>query len=516
MSTGRTTQRLDHSFSQSVGAGMRSVFGGKGRTYFLLRHMTNSLSHRYGEEQPIIIDYVELGRDPKCQVRFDNDLNTVSRRHAAILKEGNSWVIKNLSLKNPTLVNGRPVNRQWFLNSGDEIQLSMEGPKIGFVIPSNSSVSSIPLTQRLNLFRRQALLPYKRALFALSIVFLLTISGLSAWLYKLNDQNNQLTQQLVQAVKDGKTVSGNVDSLRSAQANVVRENETLRGDIRRLQGNLNNSRKKMEEKFKKMEEDNAKAKKSLGNSTTSEEIASAFRQFYKDVYFIRATRLYVEYDGDEAEIEYPMTATGFLLNDGRFVTARHVVEPWAFIEDGDEFNTVLNAVVNNGGTVFIDFEAVSGGGPKLTFSSKMFTCDRSKDESYHITDYESDKPVLLTTGRLDDGADWAYWRTSYRGGISIDPGASQNLPGGASLRILGYPFGLGVDNAIEPIQSSVETASSTKQNDMIVVTGAGVEPGNSGGPAFYEVNGQYTVIGIVSVKASSIGLLVPISNIQNR
>lgn len=508
---------MDHSLRQSVGAGMQSVFGRGGRTYYVLRHLTNSTLHRAGEEQPIIIDYIELGRDPKCQVRFDEGLNTVSRRHAAIMKEGNNWVIRNLSDKNPTLVNGRPVNKQWFLNPGDQIQLSMEGPKIGFVMPSNSSVSSIPLTQRLNLFRKQALLPYKRALTVLSAVFLATVLGLSFWLYRINEANNRLNTQLVGAMADAQRLEGDVDSIRTRFAE---ENKDLKSEVKRLQGRVSSASKEMSAKYKEMQE-LQKKQMDLARATgvvTSEEVAASFRPFYKDVYYIRATRLVAIMDGEKETLDdYPLSGTGFLLSDGSFVTARHIVEPWLYFDtnDPDPLDVVLNILINNGGDAYIEFEAFSYGGNTLTFTTKNFKSNKSRDESLTITNPESKKPVLVTHANFNDGMDWAVYRTTRTGNIQADTKISRALPNGAELVILGFPFGMGTSKEIEPIQSTVKTASGNLENNVIVVNGSGIEPGNSGGPAFYlTADGQYKAVGVVSAKASSYGFLVPIGNIR--
>ena len=167
----------------SVGAGVAAVFNATGRQYYILEHKTESLYHHAGESQKIIVDQVELGRDSACQVRFDESFETVSRRHAAIVKEGENWKIIPLSQTNTTLVNGQVINGETVLNSGDEIRLSSRGPLMGFIIPQGkqSLVSSIGMTERLSLFRQQALAPYKRALWILTILFILAIAGLVAW-----------------------------------------------------------------------------------------------------------------------------------------------------------------------------------------------------------------------------------------------------------------------------------------------------------------------------------------------
>ncbi|MCR4860724.1 MAG: FHA domain-containing protein, partial [Bacteroidales bacterium] len=142
---------------------MKSIFGGEGRRYYTLVHKVSSQYHKAGESQPIIVDEIELGRDPACQVRFDENFPTVSRRHAAIVKDGDNWKLIQLSQTNTTYLNGHPVQKEWYLQNGDEIQLSTNGPKLGFIIPEGKKglVSSIGLTARLNLFRQQALRPYK-------------------------------------------------------------------------------------------------------------------------------------------------------------------------------------------------------------------------------------------------------------------------------------------------------------------------------------------------------------------
>ena len=167
----------------SVGAGVAAVFNASGRQYYILEHKTESLYHHAGESQKIIVDQVELGRDSACQVRFDEAFETVSRRHAAIVKDGENWKIIPISQTNSTIVNGQPIQGERVLNSGDEIRLSSKGPLMGFIIPQGkqSLVSSIGMTERLSLFRQQALRPYKRALWLMAILLMVAITGLVAW-----------------------------------------------------------------------------------------------------------------------------------------------------------------------------------------------------------------------------------------------------------------------------------------------------------------------------------------------
>ena len=182
----------------SVGAGVGAIFNGSGRSYYILEHKTSSKYHTAGESQKIIIDQIELGRDASCQVRFDESFETVSRKHAAIVRDGNNWQLIHLSNSNPTLVNGRPIQGSYYLQSGDEIQLSVGGPRLGFIQPQGKQglTSSIKLTERMNLFRQQALRPYRRAIWALSALLIAAIIGFGGWNYKLSLDNQALRQEM--------------------------------------------------------------------------------------------------------------------------------------------------------------------------------------------------------------------------------------------------------------------------------------------------------------------------------
>ncbi len=193
-----TQNNYKRTVAGSVGAGVGAIFNGSGRTYYILEHKTSSKYHSAGESQKIIIDQIELGRDASCQVRYDESFDTVSRKHAAIVRDGNNWQLIHLSTSNPTLVNGRPIQGTYYLQSGDEIQLSVNGPRLGFIQPQGKQglTSSIKLTERMNLFREQALRPYRRAIWALAALLLLVILGFGAWNYKLHLDNQALRQEM--------------------------------------------------------------------------------------------------------------------------------------------------------------------------------------------------------------------------------------------------------------------------------------------------------------------------------
>ena len=198
------TQTYKRSLAGSVGAGLSSVFNAGGRTYYILEHKVSSQYHRAGEAQEIIVDQIEIGRDPKCQVQFDENFKTVSRRHAAIVRDGDNWKLVQLSNTNQTFLNGHPVANEWYLQNGDEIQLSVNGPKLGFIVPSGnkSKTGSIALSRRLSLFRQQALKPYKTAMAIMATIIFLLIAGGVSWGIYDHKQDSKREQALIEKIDE--------------------------------------------------------------------------------------------------------------------------------------------------------------------------------------------------------------------------------------------------------------------------------------------------------------------------
>ena len=222
----------------SVGAGVAAVFNASGRQYYILEHKNESLYHHAGESQKIIVDQVELGRDSACQVRFDESFETVSRRHAAIVKDGDNWKIVPISQTNSTLVNGQPITGEQILNSGDEIRLSSKGPLMGFIIPQGkqSMVSSIGMTERLSLFRQQALRPYKRGLWALTIILILAVGGLVGWNLWQAEQYNAKMVELEESMAANDEVIKNLnEELVNAQNESSAERERIEAELEAAQ-----------------------------------------------------------------------------------------------------------------------------------------------------------------------------------------------------------------------------------------------------------------------------------------
>lgn len=70
---------------------------------------------------PINKNQVVIGRDIKCDILLLND--SISRRHAEIVRDGSGWKIRDLSSSNGTFVNGQAVTGSQLLSEGDSITL---------------------------------------------------------------------------------------------------------------------------------------------------------------------------------------------------------------------------------------------------------------------------------------------------------------------------------------------------------------------------------------------------------
>jgi len=490
--------------TNSIKTGLSSVFGGSGKQYYVLEHKISSQYHKMGESQEIIIDSIELGRDPKCQVRFDDSFSTVSRRHAAIVKDGEKWKLVQLSKTNPTFLNGNKVGKEWYLQNGDDIQLAIGGPRLGFIVPTgkNSTIGSIGLSRRLSLFRQQALRPYKQAITALSIVLFLAVGGLTGFLIlKDNEHKGALARweresEMQDSIRNERFIEVNAQLARADSVNAA-----LKRDMERRIASLQNAIPPA-------------ADVSVRPSQNSEQ---AVRACEPHVYHIRSSKIVMTLGNETQEVEYGWLGTGFMLNDGRFVTARHVAEPWFFFVEGGEVDQsmlFLNKVANNGGKVVAHFTAYSSSGESFSFKSEQFVCNRRQDVAR--MDDEDNATVKLAT--LGD-TDWAYFKRTGAQGLKHDKRKSTSVERNVELIILGFPLGLGANSPtdIVPQQSSGTTTANGLTNGVILTANSSYEQGNSGGPVFYaDPSGNLSVVGIVSAGAGrSTGFIVPIAAIDN-
>lgn len=467
MAKGNKTARKN--FSQTI----KNVVTRKASDTVILKYLNNSRDYKMGQDQTIASDHIVIGRDSTCEVRFSDKYDTVSRIHASISKQEEDWELKNLSKSNPTLINGTPVKKSWYLSSGDVIQFSFEGPKIQFSVPSPSEKKSIPWSV---VIKEQVIRPYKKYVVAASVFFTLVISSLA---YVI--------------VKQGQTIDEQIADIEVIKAATKKQSEVSQTSLDSIR-----------EVYEKEIEREKKANRPIG-----EKIAP----YFNDIWYIYATGVATEFEG-EAEYydNFNWSGTGFLLDDGRLVTAGHVIKPWLFgVSDEDTANMWLNLLDHGGGEVRVDFIAISPDGKKISFSTNDASISRSRNsEEFEI------EGNVYELKEVEWEHDWAWIQTKYKGKLSASYTTSNKLDISNKLHILGYPYSLGVsENGMTPLYSSSDVSTKGLSDGMIQLTNRNFEQGNSGGPALFEENGKLKVVGIVSSGiGSSLGYLVPISKVK--
>lgn len=584
------TQSYKRTLAGSVGAGMGALFNASGRTYYILEHKTETKLHHLGESEKVIVDQVELGRDSSCQIRFDDSCETVSRKHAAIVRDGDGWKLIPLSQTNATLVNGQRVDSEYKLSSGDEIRLSSRGPILGFIVPQGerSLVKSIGMTERMNLFRKQALRPYKTALTVLAVLLVLAIAGFVA--YGIYSQKNieQLTGEVDEQKKElidakeklneaNKAAQDAQEAAQKAQEEADRLKE--QADATQEQIEQANSRawaaqQKAKETQQALEEArqtataaetafedaNAALSAISGEEFVTEEEAPALfsdvTDCYNAVYYIKMNDIVI-YDYNNKEwarfnTENKIGGTGFLLNDGRFVTARRVIEPW-FYEDYkngvigyDSKNNKwtyadLQFCVNNGCKVVANCTAYSPSGASFQFKNtdlKMYPLAQQNAsilESWRVK-VETYTPNFRVRSIINKTTvKKLYWYTTvYRhdwasmakndqlnsvNGLAFSNSVSRNPQSGVEVSILGYPLKIGFSDSqsINPInKSNTINVSGLNDMDIIELASRRYQEGNDGAPVLQNIDGIWTVIGVLShTDSADRDVVTPIKNTLN-
>lgn len=493
----KTTQ-FRRTVSGTLNSGISSVFGSEGRRYFIIEHKDDSSLHSRGEQQKLIVDEVFIGRDPKCQVRIDEKFGTVSREHALIVKDGENWKLIHRSQTNQTYVNGQQIYGEYVLQNGDEIQLSSNGPRLGFIVPQGeqSLVKSIGLTARLNLFRQQALRPYKTALAIISTVALLAIGGLIAW-------------NIIAGKNYEKKFANLMRELDSKRDTTIYQEKIIN---RYLGGKSSNGGKLV----------NLDGGRGAGDEISyPETVSGELAEFENAVFFVRMTDITMTYGDVTSTFPFGKSApcaAGFINSDGYFITARHVIEPWAYFYDLDDLQdpyTQAAIIQYLGGTIDATIVAESKNGDRRTYHYTDFTVNKSREEEVETTATDNNN-MNYKIRKAFSNNDYAYLKTNTKSNLVMDRQFCDQIPAGTQLDILGFPLSMGGDkNNIRPQYTFAHTSNSGLYHGQIAVTGFNAENGNSGGPVFCKKDNKYYVVGVVSSSLGNHGgIIIPVSSIK--
>lgn len=122
--------------------------------------------------------------------------------------------------------------------------------------------------------------------------------------------------------------------------------------------------------------------------------------------------------------------------------------------------------------------------------------------------------LSITRATGAGGSDWAYVNTGKTGSIPADASLSSSLPAAAKLEIMGYPQGLKATGG-SCLYGSCQTANRGLNGGLILISAKNYEHGNSGGPVFYNDNGKYKAVGIVSFSIfDNMGGMTPLCNLR--
>ncbi|MDG1279300.1 MAG: FHA domain-containing protein [Algoriphagus sp.] len=507
--------------TQALSTGLK-ILSGQDVPVYTLEYLTPTKKHAQGSFEKIVIPYIELGRGPKCAVSFGEDFPTVSRRHASIAREGKEAKIKNLSATNPLLINGRPVNREFFLSSGDEIQLSLEGPRMRFNT-SASGTSKMGFTNKLNLVIQQAIKPYKSVAIFLFAIFLLSTSGLSYAL--LNAFTKLEIQETISSAQADELVKLNQENQGFAEK-IIKNNDDFKNQINRI--NISNLREREENEARLLaiQTEMEKVADSLSKLNVPEDFSIFVGDVQKNVlaiYFVSAS---LTFQGSELWDETPTDpqcmCTGFMLDGGKFVTARHCVDIFAS-EVQPEYEEDINQIdffSNSGGNLTVTFRARSfDGSIDFTFTNKDMIQDFSRDELYRVS--LDDVDGVVRVANFHNGSDFAYKQINLIGGLNYSPQASISLETARELHVLGYPDGVRfrADGDMRPdYNKGIVRRTGLTEGVIRGIQGA-ERGGNSGGPVFILQEDGPAVIGIVTGAMSFAGeevfqVYTPISTVN--
>jgi hypothetical protein len=107
------------------------------------RHLDGACS---GEVHIVRKDFATIGRHPSADVRFDPDRDLdVSGRHAAVFRQGDDWVVRDLGSTNGTWVNGVRIKGDQVLAPNDVLRFGSGGPQLVFR-PASGALPTVPVT----------------------------------------------------------------------------------------------------------------------------------------------------------------------------------------------------------------------------------------------------------------------------------------------------------------------------------------------------------------------------------
>lgn len=242
----------------------------------------------------------------------------------------------------------------------------------------------------------------------------------------------------------------------------------------------------------------------MGKSSEPEVTVQAIDECYSSIYYVKVNDISV-YDTNRNLVfsyntEDKIVGTGFMLNNGRFVVARRVVEPWAFSEGGlvgyDQENRAwrysdLSAL---GYDIVTNCTAFTSAGTSFQFRNT----DCNKDQANMQNDW-------MTIAKAE--------QLSTVPGLAYDAAWGNNPKYGTECSLVGYTKGADIQNLKVSTFSNAINVSELNKDQVIELSSRRWTDGLSGAPALIQQDGRWVVIGILSNSHNSQrDIVIPIGN----
>lgn len=206
--------------------------------------------------------------------------------------------------------------------------------------------------------------------------------------------------------------------------------------------------------------------------------------------------------------------TGFLTTDGRFVTARHVAEPWMNPVDTllVEWSTLVentNRKAHSDSLRLIShLYAANPEGTVLCFKTDSARMDRSRDRLYNAGTRQEPRWKRSIVGVFRDFdcelGDWTWFQTAVKG--KIEMAGSKQLAGlkrGQPLLFIGCKADVRQDRlALNPTRGELKQPPQwqDRAHATCLYHDSTFDNGDSGGPVLSRIRGRIVAIGIISRK----------------
>lgn len=242
-------------------------------------------------------------------------------------------------------------------------------------------------------------------------------------------------------------------------------------------------------------------------------------RFAGSVYHVQADSIFLQVRSETGYetrdvLQTTYVGTGFLTADGRFVTARHVAEPWMnpvniLLTDWSTLVENTNRMAHSDSLRLIShLIAVNTEGNVLQFRTDTACLDRSRDRLYNAGTRQEPiwKRSIVGVFRNFDCelGDWTYFRTALKGNIEIaSPSQMAALKRGQPLLFIGCQSDERQEGlSLNPTSGHLKQPPQwqDREHASCLYHDSTFDPGDSGGPVLSRIRGSIVAVSIISRK----------------